>query len=70
MQGAVGADSASSTANAEDTTLEAREWLKSEQLMSVGGFSEAFARLEALPKSINWRAGGGHCARRERHWLA
>ena len=51
MQGAVGADSVSSTANAEDTTLEAREWLKSEQLMSVGGFSEAFARLEALPKN-------------------
>ena len=51
MQGALGADSDSSTANAEDTTLEAREWLKSEQLMSVGGFSEAFARLDALPKN-------------------
>ena len=51
MQGVFGADSDSSTANAEDTTLEAREWLKTEKLMSVGGFSEAFARLEALPKN-------------------
>ena len=51
MQGVFVADSDSSTANAEDTTLEAREWLKSEQLMSVGEFSEAFARLEALPKN-------------------
>ena len=51
MQGVFGADSDSSTANAEDTTLEAREWLKTEKLMSVGGFSEAFARLEVLPKN-------------------
>ena len=51
MQGVVGADSASSAANAEDTILEAREWLKSEQLMSVGEFSEAVARLETLPKN-------------------
>ena len=51
MQGALGTDRESSTANAEDATLEAREWLKIEQLMSVGGFSEAFARLDALPKN-------------------
>ena len=50
MRGVVGGDT-SSTSNNEGTTLEAREWLKSEQLMSVGGFSEAFARLEALPKN-------------------